>query len=97
MERQVKHQSFSSEHLVKMFYFSCVQKDVRDIFTPIHFEVRYELGQHSVLHRDSEALPSLKPILQQKDEQANVVKNQVSFLQFLHLCFIYLATLFVLI
>ncbi|KAL0184816.1 hypothetical protein M9458_020512, partial [Cirrhinus mrigala] len=51
-------------------------KDIRDIFTPIHFEVKYELGEHSVLQRDSGDLPSLKPILQQKDEQANVVKNE---------------------
>lgn len=83
-----KHQSFSSEHLVYMFYFSCVQKDIRDIFTPIHFEVKYELGEHRVLQGDSGGLPSLKPILQQKDEDGNVVKNNVCFSLFLNLCFV---------
>lgn len=65
-----------------MFYFSCVQKDVRDIFTPIHFKVKYELGEHHVQQRDSGGLPSLKPILQQKDEHGNIVKNKVCFLHF---------------
>jgi len=62
-----------------MFHFSCMQKDIRDIFTPIHFEVKYELGEHRLAQRDSGDLPSLKPILQQKDELANVVKNKVGF------------------
>lgn len=61
-----------------MMYFCDTQKDVRDIFTPIHFQVKYDLGGHSVLQQDPGVLPPLKPILQQK-EMSNVVKNQVSF------------------
>lgn len=75
-----------SNHFVFMFHFSCMQKDVRDIFTPIHFEVKYELGEHRLAQRDSGGLPSLKPILQQKDELANVVRNKVSFVIVVHFC-----------
>lgn len=66
-------------------YFFDTQKDVRDIFSPIHFEVKYDLGGHSVLQQDPRGLPALKPILQQK-EMSNVVKNQVSF-SFASLCY----------
>lgn len=59
-----------------------MKKDVRDIFTPIHFEVKYELGEHRLAQRDSADLPSLKPILQQKDELANVVKNKTIFARY---------------
>ncbi|KAK9969076.1 hypothetical protein ABG768_027286 [Culter alburnus] len=74
---KAKHEQLScTTHLAFM------KKDVRDIFTPIHFEVKYELGEHRVAQRDSGGLPSLKPILQQKDEQANVVKNKTIFARY---------------
>ncbi|XP_059356508.1 integrin alpha-4-like [Carassius carassius] len=59
-----------------------MKKDIRDIFSPIHFEVKYELGEHHVLQKDSGDLHSLKPILQQKDEQSNVVKNNTIFARY---------------
>ncbi|XP_067300539.1 integrin alpha-4 [Pseudorasbora parva] len=59
-----------------------MKKDVRDIFTPIHFEVKYELAEHRVAQKDSSGMPSLKPILQQKDQQANVVKNKTIFARY---------------
>lgn len=58
-----------------------MKKDVRDIFTPIHFEVKYDLGGHSVVQQDPMGLPALKPILQQK-EKSSVVKNQTVFARY---------------
>lgn len=56
----------------------CVlQKDVRDIFTPLYFDVRYDLGEHSVEGRASSSLTPLKAVLQQRDGQTNRVMNQV--------------------
>uniref|UniRef100_A0A4W5NZ27 Integrin subunit alpha 4 n=1 Tax=Hucho hucho TaxID=62062 RepID=A0A4W5NZ27_9TELE len=43
-----------------------MRKDVRDIFTPIHFEVTYALRQHTVRNWGSRIFPTLKPILQQR-------------------------------
>uniref|UniRef100_A0A8C1SIF2 Integrin alpha 4 n=1 Tax=Cyprinus carpio TaxID=7962 RepID=A0A8C1SIF2_CYPCA len=74
---KVKH-----EQLTCATHQAFMKKDIRDIFTPIHFEVKYELGEHRVLQRDSGGFPSLKPILQQKDEQANVVKNKTIFARY---------------
>ncbi|XP_048050458.1 integrin alpha-4 [Megalobrama amblycephala] len=70
------------EQITCTTHLAFMKKDVRDIFTPIHFEVKYELGEHRVAQRDSGGLPSLKPILQQKDEQANVVKNKTIFARY---------------
>ncbi|XP_073701757.1 integrin alpha-4-like [Garra rufa] len=70
------------ERLTCATHQAFMKKDIRDIFTPIHFEVKYELGEHRVLQRDSEDLPPLKPILQQKDEKANVVKNKTIFARY---------------
>ncbi|TRY88287.1 hypothetical protein DNTS_029033 [Danionella cerebrum] len=59
-----------------------MKKDVRDIFTPIHFEVKYELGEHRVHQRNSEDFPALRPILQQKEEMDNVLRNKTTFARF---------------
>uniref|UniRef100_A0A672KVD5 Integrin subunit alpha 4 n=1 Tax=Sinocyclocheilus grahami TaxID=75366 RepID=A0A672KVD5_SINGR len=67
------------EQLTCATHQAFMKKDIRDIFSPIHFEVKYKLGEHRVLQRDSGGLPSLKPILQQKDEYGNVVKNNTIF------------------
>uniref|UniRef100_A0A8C1GZV3 Integrin alpha 4 n=1 Tax=Cyprinus carpio TaxID=7962 RepID=A0A8C1GZV3_CYPCA len=70
------------EQLTCATHQAFMKKDIRDIFTPIHFEVKYELGEHRVLQGDSGGLPSLKPILQQKDEDGNVVKNNTVFARY---------------
>ncbi|KAI5106825.1 integrin alpha-4 isoform X1 [Silurus meridionalis] len=59
-----------------------MKKDVRDIFTPLHFNVQYELGEHSVESRRSSSLPSLKAILQQREGQSNSVTNQTQFARY---------------
>lgn len=70
------------EQLTCVFHQAFMKKDVRDIFTPIHFEVKYELGEHRVVQRDLGDLPALKPILQQKDELDNVIKNKTIFARY---------------
>uniref|UniRef100_A0AAR2KZ81 Integrin alpha 4 n=1 Tax=Pygocentrus nattereri TaxID=42514 RepID=A0AAR2KZ81_PYGNA len=49
-----------------------MRKDVRDIFTSIHFKVQYELGEHSVVRGGSKSFTSLKPILQQREGHTNL-------------------------
>uniref|UniRef100_A0A8C9W653 Integrin subunit alpha 4 n=1 Tax=Scleropages formosus TaxID=113540 RepID=A0A8C9W653_SCLFO len=56
-----------------------MKRDVRDIFTPIHFELTYELGKHNVIKTSVKSLPSLKPILQQTGDHSNLVTNKVCF------------------
>ncbi|XP_052004536.1 integrin alpha-4-like [Xyrauchen texanus] len=69
------------EQLTCATHQAFMKRDVRDIYTPIHFEVKYELAEHSVI-QDSKGFPSLKPILQQKDEKDNVVKNKTMFARY---------------
>ncbi|XP_018584475.1 integrin alpha-4 isoform X2 [Scleropages formosus] len=56
-----------------------MKRDVRDIFTPIHFELTYELGKHNVIKTSVKSLPSLKPILQQTGDHSNLVTNKTQF------------------
>uniref|UniRef100_A0A8K9XKT4 Integrin alpha 4 n=1 Tax=Oncorhynchus mykiss TaxID=8022 RepID=A0A8K9XKT4_ONCMY len=56
-----------------------IRKDVRDIFTPIHFEVSYTLKEHTV-HNGGSTFPALKPILQQRGGHGNLVANKVSLI-----------------
>uniref|UniRef100_A0A8D3C3V7 Integrin subunit alpha 4 n=1 Tax=Scophthalmus maximus TaxID=52904 RepID=A0A8D3C3V7_SCOMX len=51
------------------------RKDVRDIFTPVQFEVSYSLRESN--HRaSSKTFPPLKPILQQSAGHQNTITNQ---------------------
>ncbi|XP_064167388.1 integrin alpha-4-like isoform X1 [Anguilla rostrata] len=71
---KVKHEQLSCvTHQVFM------RKDVRDIFTPIYFEVRYELGDHNVIRSASKSFPALKPVLQQREGLTNTVLNKTEF------------------
>lgn len=55
------------------------RKDVRDIFTPVHFEVSYSLGETHKQRGSSKSFPPLKPILQQSAGHRNTVTNQTWF------------------
>lgn len=59
-----------------------MRRDVRDIFTPLYFDVQYELGEHSVQSRASSSLLPLKAVLQQRDGQTNRVTNQTQFARY---------------
>ncbi|KAL4656686.1 integrin alpha-4 isoform X2 [Arapaima gigas] len=56
-----------------------VRRDVRDIFTPIRFELTYELGKHNVIRPSLKSLHPLKPVLQQKGDHKNLVTNKTEF------------------
>nr|XP_015214473.1 PREDICTED: integrin alpha-4 [Lepisosteus oculatus] len=59
-----------------------MRKEVRDIFTPIQFEATYQLGEHKVNKRDSSHLQDLKPILQQREGDNNIVSNKTMFARY---------------
>uniref|UniRef100_A0A672Z4Z3 Uncharacterized protein n=1 Tax=Sphaeramia orbicularis TaxID=375764 RepID=A0A672Z4Z3_9TELE len=59
------------------------RKDVRDIFTPIRFEVSYGLRETHAHRSPSRSLPPLKPILQQK-----LIINETIETRFARSCFL---------
>ncbi|KAG7464075.1 hypothetical protein MATL_G00183400 [Megalops atlanticus] len=59
-----------------------MRRDVRDIFTPIQFEMQYELGEHSVGEEVSQRFPALKPVLQQREEGSVRVANTTEFARY---------------
>ncbi|XP_061917409.1 integrin alpha-4 [Entelurus aequoreus] len=55
------------------------RKDVRDIFTPLRFEVSYSLGETNTNKPTSKLFPPLKPILRRGAWPHNTVTNQTHF------------------
>ncbi|KAK5600226.1 hypothetical protein CRENBAI_004912 [Crenichthys baileyi] len=55
------------------------RKDVKDIYTPIQFEVSYGLREKSSHRVSSRPFPPLKPILQQNAGHRNTITNQTQF------------------
>uniref|UniRef100_A0A4W4EIP8 Integrin alpha-2 domain-containing protein n=1 Tax=Electrophorus electricus TaxID=8005 RepID=A0A4W4EIP8_ELEEL len=51
-----------------------LRRDVRDIFTPVHFEVEYELGEHRVARAGPKISRPLTPILQQREGFSNLTQ-----------------------
>ena len=60
-----------------VYLFFLLQKDVRDIFTPVQLEVSYGLRETSTHRPSSRTFPPLKPILQQGTGHKNTITNQV--------------------
>ncbi|XP_041662836.1 integrin alpha-4 isoform X2 [Cheilinus undulatus] len=56
-----------------------LRKDVRDIFTPVQFEVSYSHRETSSHRSSSRIFPPLKPILQQSAGHQNTITNQTWF------------------
>ncbi|GLD67058.1 integrin alpha-4, partial [Lates japonicus] len=55
------------------------RKDVRDVFTPVQFEVSYSLRETNTIRASSKTFPPLKPILQQSAGHKNTITNQTQF------------------
>ncbi|KAF3843307.1 hypothetical protein F7725_002156, partial [Dissostichus mawsoni] len=55
------------------------RKDVRDIFTPVKFEVSYSRRDTNTHRASSKTFPPLKPILQQSEGHQNTITNQTWF------------------
>ncbi|XP_058472422.1 integrin alpha-4 isoform X1 [Solea solea] len=55
------------------------RKDVRDIFTPVKFEVFYSLREANTHRTASKTFPPLKPILQQSTGHQDSISNQTHF------------------
>ncbi|XP_028992616.1 integrin alpha-4 [Betta splendens] len=58
------------------------RKDVRDIFTPVQFEVSYKLRETNTHRAAHKIFPPLKPILQQSAGHQNTIINQTRFTRF---------------
>ncbi|CAN9497605.1 unnamed protein product [Ophioblennius macclurei] len=68
--------------LTCMTHLAHQRKDVRDIFTPVQFEVSYSLSEAQKQRDSSKSFPPLKPILQQSAGHRNIITNQTRFARF---------------
>lgn len=56
-----------------------LQKDVKDVFTAITFEVAYSLGKHEPGHPGGD-LPALTPVLRWRKGNKIATRNEVKIL-----------------
>ncbi|KAM9342286.1 integrin alpha-4 [Pholidichthys leucotaenia] len=68
-----------ARHLTCNTHVAHQRKDVRDIFTPVQFEVSYSLRQTNSHRGSAKTFPLLKPILQQAAGHRNTITNQTLF------------------
>lgn len=54
-----------------------LQKDVKDVFAGITFEVAYSLGKHVLSGQKERDLPALTPVLRWMKGQKIAVRNEV--------------------
>ncbi|KAM6946036.1 integrin alpha-4 [Aplochiton taeniatus] len=66
-------QTTCNQHLAYM------RRDVRDIFSPLHFEVSYGLKDLTTPRGNTSTFPPLRPILQQSAGQRNHISNKTEF------------------
>ncbi|XP_030613668.1 integrin alpha-4 [Archocentrus centrarchus] len=66
-------------HLTCATHVAYQRKDVRDIFTPVQFELSYSLREKNSQRASSRSFPPLKPILQQSTGHRNTITNQTRF------------------
>ncbi|XP_026576402.1 integrin alpha-9 [Pseudonaja textilis] len=59
-------------------YLAFVKRRVKDVISPIVFEVTYSLGEH-IVEKEEKELPALKPVLRWKGGQKISQKNQTIF------------------
>lgn len=57
-----------------------LQKDVKDVFTSITFEVAYSLGKHVLSGPQERDLPALTPVLRWRKGSRIAVRNEVKHL-----------------
>lgn len=55
------------------------QKDVKDVFTAIAFEVAYGLGKHVLSAHEERDLPALTPVLRWRKGNRIAARNEVTF------------------
>ncbi|XP_039592127.1 integrin alpha-9 [Polypterus senegalus] len=71
---QLSHMNEKCQH-----YLAYVRKEVKDVFSPVVFEVAYSLGEHVIESNGSEQLPALTPILRWKKGGKIAQRNQTVF------------------
>uniref|UniRef100_A0A4W3J1C1 Integrin subunit alpha 4 n=1 Tax=Callorhinchus milii TaxID=7868 RepID=A0A4W3J1C1_CALMI len=52
---------------------------VRDLRTPVQFEMEYFLGKHFMKNESKDTFSPLQPVLQQKEGESNIVRNKTYF------------------
>ncbi|XP_067837474.1 integrin alpha-9 [Heptranchias perlo] len=60
-------------------YFVIVKREVKDVITPIVFEVTYNLGKHIIGGKSEKEFPALKPILRWRKGHKLAQRNQTVF------------------
>uniref|UniRef100_A0A667XTG8 Integrin, alpha 9 n=1 Tax=Myripristis murdjan TaxID=586833 RepID=A0A667XTG8_9TELE len=58
-------------------YTAYVKKDVKEVFTPITFEVAYSLGKHVLSGHQERDLPALSPVLRWNKGRKIAARNEV--------------------
>uniref|UniRef100_A0A6Q2YIN8 Integrin alpha-2 domain-containing protein n=1 Tax=Esox lucius TaxID=8010 RepID=A0A6Q2YIN8_ESOLU len=71
-----------NDQLTCVTHQAFMKKDVRDVFTPIYFEVVYALKNPSFRSGESRNFPPLIPILQQRGGRSNLVVNKTEFARY---------------
>ncbi|XP_041857597.1 integrin alpha-4 isoform X2 [Melanotaenia boesemani] len=66
-------------HLTCATHVAYQRKDVKDIYTPVKFEVSYGLRETSTHRVSTKVFPPLKPILQKSAGHHNTITNQTQF------------------
>uniref|UniRef100_A0A8C7QDX5 Integrin alpha-2 domain-containing protein n=1 Tax=Oncorhynchus mykiss TaxID=8022 RepID=A0A8C7QDX5_ONCMY len=69
-------------HMTCVTHLAFLRRDIRDIFTPIHFELQYELGEHNVVRGNYKSFPPLRPMLQRGEESSNLLTNKTVFTRY---------------
>uniref|UniRef100_A0A8C6LYH5 Integrin subunit alpha 4 n=1 Tax=Nothobranchius furzeri TaxID=105023 RepID=A0A8C6LYH5_NOTFU len=69
------HVKVRHSHTTCTTHVAYQKKDVKDIYTPVQFQVSYGLRE-TRSHKVSRSFPLLKPILQQSEGHRNTISNQ---------------------
>uniref|UniRef100_A0A8C6LUU2 Integrin subunit alpha 4 n=1 Tax=Nothobranchius furzeri TaxID=105023 RepID=A0A8C6LUU2_NOTFU len=72
------HVKVRHSHTTCTTHVAYQKKDVKDIYTPVQFQVSYGLRE-TRSHKVSRSFPLLKPILQQSEGHRNTISNQTQF------------------
>ncbi|KAJ7345573.1 hypothetical protein JRQ81_001523 [Phrynocephalus forsythii] len=72
---------YSSDNVTCRTHQAFMRKGVRDILAPIHVEATYQLGSHVLKRPNTDELPPLQPVLQQR-KGGNVTRSKFVFARF---------------
>ncbi|XP_062908128.1 integrin alpha-4 [Mobula hypostoma] len=56
-----------------------MRENIRDVITPVYFEVMYSLGNHIVTNETTDAFPPLQPVMQKNKNETSGAKKKIYF------------------